>query len=92
VLVYLVDLLRLALNVYMILIIVRAIISWVSPDPYNPLVRFLRRVTDPVLIPVRRRVPDMGGLDISPMVVLLAIYLVEILVFPVLYRIASSIG
>ncbi|HKB26296.1 MAG TPA: YggT family protein [Methylomirabilota bacterium] len=70
--------LQLALEVYFWIIIARAILSWVSPDPYNPIVRFLYRVTEPVLRPIRHRLPTVGmGLDLSPVVVLLAIKFVE---------------
>ncbi|MEK6712093.1 MAG: YggT family protein [Nitrospinota bacterium] len=69
--------LDIVLHVYIWVIIVRVLISWVNPDPGNPIVQILYRVTDPVLEPVRRRLPDMGGLDISPVVVLLAIFVVQ---------------
>jgi YggT family protein len=69
--------LEFALNIYMYIIIARAILSWVNPDPYNPIVNFLYRVTDPVLYRVRRMLPDMGGLDLSPLIVLLAIFFMQ---------------
>lgn len=50
------------------LIIVRALISWVSPDPFNPIVQFLYRATDPILAPIRKFLPALGPLDISPIV------------------------
>lgn len=69
---------ELVLNVYFWIIIARALISWVSPDPYNPIVRFLYRVTEPVLRPVRNLLPTYSiGLDLSPMIVLLLIYFLE---------------
>lgn len=62
------------LHLYMWIIIGRAVISWVNPDPYNPIVRFLNSVTEPVLYPIRRRLPtSMGGIDFSPILVILAI-------------------
>jgi YggT family protein len=71
-------LVELVLEAYFWIIIARAIISWVSPDPYNPIVRFLYRVTEPVLRPIRHRLPTLAmGLDLSPMVVLLAIYFLK---------------
>jgi YggT family protein len=69
--------LEFALNIYMYVIIARAILSWVNPDPYNPIVNFLYRVTDPVLYRVRRMLPDMGGLDLSPIIVILAIFFMQ---------------
>ena len=87
------NLVNLVLVVYMWIIIARAILSWVNPDPYNPIVRFLYRVTEPVLRPVRDRLPTFQmGLDLSPMVVLLGIYFLKAFLIPVLYRIATEIG
>ena len=58
--------LDLGLTIYMWLIIGQALLSWVNPDPYNPIVRFLYNVTEPVLGWVRRRVPIVfGGLDLK---------------------------
>ena len=65
------------LTIYMWIIIIRALISWVNPDPYNPIVRFLYQITEPVLYPIRRRLPFMGGIDLSPIVVLLIIVFLQ---------------
>jgi YggT family protein len=71
-------LLELLLWAYFWIIIARAVLSWVNPDPFNPIVRFLYRVTEPVLRPIRHRLPTMGmGLDLSPMLVILAIYFLQ---------------
>ena len=71
-------LLELVINAYIWIIIARAIISWVNPDPYNPIVRFLYRVTEPVLRPVRQRMPTLAmGLDLSPMIVILVLYVLD---------------
>ena len=66
-----------ALTLYMYMIIGSAIISWVNPDPYNPIVRFLHRATDPVLDRIRSKIPYMGGIDLSPIVVIFAIYFLQ---------------
>ena len=58
------------LDLYTWVIIIRALISWVSPDPYNPLVRMLATATEPLLRPLRRVLPPLGGLDLSALVVL----------------------
>jgi YggT family protein len=90
---YLLDIL---LTIYMYIIIARAVISWVNPDPYNPIVKFLRQVTDPVLNRVRRLLPPMGAIDLSPLVVLLAIiFLQRFLVsslFDLVHRLKFGIG
>lgn len=65
------------LTLYMYMIIGSAIISWVNPDPYNPIVRFLHRATEPVLYRIRSKMPYMGGIDLSPLAVILAIYFLQ---------------
>jgi YggT family protein len=65
------------LTIYMYIIIARAVISWVNPDPYNPIVSILYRTTEPVLFQIRKRLPAMGGLDLSPLIVLLAIFFLQ---------------
>lgn len=66
------------LNVYYWVVIIAALITWVNPDPYNPVVRFLRTVTEPVLRPIRRMIGHrLGPIDISPLVVLLCILFIQ---------------
>jgi YggT family protein len=76
------------LNLYSWVIIAAALITWVSPDPRNPIVVFLRQVTEPVLGPVRRLLPPWktGGLDFSPLIVIIAIQFVERVVLVGLLR------
>ncbi len=65
------------LFLYMWLIIIRAVISWVNPDPYNPIIQFLGRATDPVLDTIRRRVGIIGGIDVSPILAILLIIFLQ---------------
>ncbi len=66
------------LSVYMWIVIIAALMSWVSPDPYNPIVRFLYSVTEPVFRPIRRLIGfRLGPIDISPMIVILAIIFIQ---------------
>jgi YggT family protein len=68
------EVIGIALNFYMWVIIIRALISWVNPDPYNPIVQFLYKVTEPVLHPIRRLMPAYNiGIDLSPLIVILII-------------------
>ena len=83
---YLLDLVNLALEAYVWIIVARAIISWVSPDPFNPIVRFLYRATEPVLRPIRRRLPMTIGLDLSPMVLILGIVVLQWLLRRIAYE------
>ncbi len=70
--------LNLVLTLYLYIVIARAIISWVNPDPRNPIVRFLHNATEPVLYPVRRVMPFMGGIDFSPLVLIVGIYFLQV--------------
>jgi YggT family protein len=82
-------LLHYVLNLYMWIVIARAVISWVNPDPYNPIVRFLSAATDPVFDRLRRTVPlFFGGFDFSPIIVLLAIIFLDNFVVATLQQIA----
>ena len=77
---------------FMILIIARAILSWVSPDPYNPIVRFIHGVTEPVLYQVRRRIPVIfGGIDFSPIIVILVIWFLQMFVVEALEELSVRI-
>lgn len=66
-------------TIYIWIIIIRALISWVSPDPYNPIVQILYKLTEPVLRPLRRLVPPhkLGGLDLSPLIAILLLVLIR---------------
>ena len=79
---------QIVLNIYMWIVIARALISWVNPDPYNPIVNFLYRATEPVLYRVRRIIPDLGGIDLSPLIVLLIIYFLKEFVVRSIYMIS----
>lgn len=81
------------LNIYMWVIIIRALISWVNPDPYNPIVQFLQRATEPVLRPLRKLVPAHRlGIDLSPLIAILIIMFLQYALINTLYRIGQSMG
>ena len=87
------KLVEILLGVYMWVVIGRAILSWVNPDPYNPIVRFLHDVTEPVLSRIRRMLPAFGGgIDFSPMILILAIYFLMSFLVPTLKHMAAAIG
>jgi len=61
------------------IVIISALISWVNPDPYNPIVRFLRNATEPVYRKIRKYIPTyFGGIDIAPLIVILIIVFLQI--------------
>ncbi|MEA3487620.1 MAG: YggT family protein [Thermodesulfobacteriota bacterium] len=83
---------NIGLNIYMWLIIIRALISWVNPDPYNPIVRFLYRVTEPVLYQVRRLIPLRGlGMDFSPIIVILIILFLQSFLVNTMLQVAVNL-
>ncbi|RPI03211.1 MAG: YggT family protein [Calditrichaeota bacterium] len=71
------NLLHILLTLYVYMIIARAVISWLNPDPTHPAVRFLHRITEPLLAPVRKLLPPIVGLDLSPVLIIMAIYLID---------------
>jgi YggT family protein len=75
---------------YMIIIFARAAISWVNPDPYNQIVIFLYRVTEPVLRPILRKLPmNNAGIDFSPFIVILAIIFLRLFLVPTMQHLAQ---
>ena len=87
------KLVEILLGAYMWIVIGRAILSWVNPDPYNPIVRFLHDVTEPLLSRIRRMLPALGGsIDFSPMILILAIYFLMSFLVPTLKHMAAALG
>lgn len=71
------DVIDLLLNVFLFAIFIQAILSWVNPDPYNPVASLLHSLTTPVLSPIRRIIPSIGGIDISPIFAIIAIMFIK---------------
>ncbi|MCW8858508.1 MAG: YggT family protein [Deltaproteobacteria bacterium] len=82
--------LDLAFNIYIFIVIARALVSWVNPDPYNQIVRFLHSATDPALYRLRRLLPflQMGAFDLSPIALLILLSVVQQLVVSFLFQLA----
>ncbi len=79
------------LVVYMWIVIARVVLSWVSPDPYNPIVRFITNITEPLLYQIRKRLPvSFGGLDLSPIIVFLAIMFLRSFVVRTLFDFSGT--
>jgi len=86
------EILDIGLTIFMWIVIAQAILSWVNPDPFNPIVRFINQVTEPVLYQIRKRIPSaVGGLDFSPIIVLLGIVFLKIFLVESLLQIAHSL-
>ncbi len=81
------------LTAYMWVIIARAVISWVNADPYNPIVRFLYEITEPVLGRIRRYLPvSMGSMDFSPIILIVIILFLQSFLVPTMKQMAQAIG
>ncbi|MEW6116383.1 MAG: YggT family protein [Nitrospirota bacterium] len=81
------------LDIYKIVLLIAVLLSWVNPDPYNPIVRFLYAVTEPVLRPIRRVIGyRLGPIDISPIIVFLAIMFVQSFLITTLIKIGYKLG
>ena len=76
----------------MIVVIARAVLSWVNPDPFNQIVRFIHNVTEPVLHPIRSKIPvNFGGIDLSPVIVILGILFLRTFLINTLLRLGRSL-
>ena len=84
--------LDIVLIAFMWIVIARALLSWVNPDPFNPIVRFINNATDPILRPIRRRIPvNIGGIDFSPILVFMGVIFLRTFLVSSLSRMASSL-
>lgn len=85
------NLVEMAFTIYIYIVVARALISWVSPDPYNPIVRFLHNATDPVLYRLRRILPfSTGSIDFSPMILIFLLFLLRGFLVNALYSLGHS--
>ncbi len=80
------------LTLYKYILLASVVVSWVNADPYNPIVNFIYRVTEPVLRRIRRHMPDTGMLDLSPLVAFAAIYLLQIIILDTAYHYLITTG
>ncbi|MBN1931168.1 MAG: YggT family protein [Desulfobacterales bacterium] len=81
------------LLIFMWIVIARAVLSWVNPDPYNPIVRFINNVTEPVLYRIRANLPvTFGGIDLSPIIVFLGIIFLRKFVVESLFRLSANLS
>ncbi|TVQ88069.1 MAG: YggT family protein [Chromatiaceae bacterium] len=80
----------LLISILLFAILIRVVLSWVNPDPYNPAVTLLGSITDPLLRPAQRLLPPIGGLDLSPMLVMIGLVLLQMLLLPPLQWLTGS--
>lgn len=83
-------LVTLFINIFLFAVLIRVIFSWVNPDPYNPAVKLVDHLTAPLLEPARRWIPTVSGLDLSPLAVVIALVILEMLLIPPLNALTGS--
>lgn len=82
------EVISLILNIFLFAIFIMVIISWVAPGQYNPIVMLIHQFTAPIISPIRKIMPELGGLDLSPMVAIIAIQIAKMLILPPLAYLA----
>ncbi len=86
------QILHMVINIYIWIVIIAALITWVRPDPYNPIVQVLMRLTEPVYAFIRRYIPTViGGIDLAPIIVILALQFFDLFFIKLLYNFASAL-
>ncbi|QKT05047.1 YggT family protein [Ectothiorhodospiraceae bacterium 2226] len=84
------ELVNLLFNVFIFAILIQVVISWINPGAYNPLISLLYSLNEPLLRPARRVIPPIGGLDLSPLAVIIALQVLKMLVVPPLRHLAGG--
>lgn len=86
------ELLRLFFNIFIFAVIIRAVLSWISPDTYNPVTSLLYSLTEPLLRGVRNFIPPISGIDLSPIVVLIGLQVTKMILLPPLQQAAIAMN
>ena len=84
------ELVNLAINIFIATVLIRVVLSWINPDPYNPVAGLLDSLTEPVMRPARQLIPPVGGLDLSPVLVMVALVLLKMLLVPPLNLVTGN--
>ncbi|WP_026943649.1 YggT family protein [Helicobacter rodentium] len=86
------QILSMVINIYIWIVIIAALITWVRPDPYNPIVQILYKLTEPLYAKIRKVIPTLiGGIDIAPIIVILALQFINLFIVKLLLRLANSL-
>ncbi len=87
------QILSMVITIYIWVVIISALLTWVNPDPHNPIVQILNRLTEPVYAFVRRYIPTtIGGIDLSPIIIILALQFLDLFLVKVLFNLARSLS
>ena len=86
------QILSMVINIYIWVVIIAALITWVRPDPYNPIVQVLYKLTEPVYAKIRQVIPtSIGGIDIAPIIVILALKFIDLFAVKLIFGLSNSI-
>jgi YggT family protein len=86
------QILHMVINIYIWVVIISALITWVRPDPYNPIVQVLRRLTEPVYAFIRRYIPTIiGGVDLAPIIIILALQFLDLFAVKLLFALVNAL-
>jgi len=86
------QILHMVLNIYIWVVIISALITWVRPDPYSPVVQILRRLTEPVYEFIRKYIPTMiGGIDLAPIIIIIGLQFLDLFAVKLLFSLASGL-
>ncbi len=87
------QILHMIINIYIWVVIIAALITWVRPDPYNPIVQTLYRLTEPAYALVRRYIPTViGGIDLAPLIIIIALQFIDLFFVRLLMNLAYRLG
>ncbi|AWI33501.1 YggT family protein [Helicobacter apodemus] len=86
------QILSMIINIYVWIVIIAALISWVRPDPYNPIVQILYKLTEPLYVKIRSLIPTIiGGIDLTPLIVVLVLQFINLFFIKLLFSLARSL-
>jgi YggT family protein len=86
------QILHMVINIYIWVVIISALISFVRPDPYNPIVQILHRLTNPVYAFIRRFIPTIiGGIDVAPIIIILALQFIDLFAVKLLFALVHAL-
>lgn len=86
------QILHMVISIYIWVVIISALLTWVKPDPYNPIVQVLHRLTEPLYLRIRNYIPTVfGGVDLTPIVVILALQFIDLFLVKLLFNLASGL-
>ncbi|MDE6958387.1 YggT family protein [Helicobacter apodemus] len=86
------QILSMIINIYVWIVIIAALVSWVRPDPYNPIVQILYKLTEPLYVKIRSLIPTIiGGIDLTPLIVILVLQFINLFFIKLLFSLARSL-